>query len=42
VDNLVPRSFDEFTYLGRAATFISLTDEHSIDLGVSNAYAPDT
>jgi hypothetical protein len=40
VDNLVPRRFDEFTYLGRAATFFSLTDEHSIDLGISDAYTP--
>lgn len=41
VDNLVPRGWSEFTYLGRAATFISLTDEHSIDLGISDAYTPN-
>ena len=33
VSNTVPRDLGEFTYLGRAATFISLSDAHSIDLG---------
>ena len=40
VSNEVPRDLGEFTYLGRAATFISLSDAHSIDLGVSYAYTP--
>ena len=40
VDNTVPRGLEEFTYLGRASTFFSLTDAQSIDLGVSDAYTP--
>jgi hypothetical protein len=40
VDNTIPRGLEEFTYLGRAATFFSLNDNNSIDLGVSNAYTP--
>ena len=40
VSNEVPRDLGEFTYLGRVATFISLSDAHSIDLGVSYAYTP--
>ena len=40
VDNTMARGLEEFTYLGRAATFFSLTDAQSIDLGVSNAYTP--
>jgi hypothetical protein len=41
VDNLVPRDWLEFTYLGRAHTFFSLSDAHSLDVGVSNAYTPE-
>jgi hypothetical protein len=40
VSNEVPRDLGEFTYLGRVATFISLSDAHSIDLGASYAYTP--
>jgi hypothetical protein len=40
VSNEVPRDLGQFTYLGRVATFISLSDAHSIDLGVSYAYTP--
>ena len=32
------RDLGQFTYLGRVATFISLSDAHSIDLGASYAY----
>jgi hypothetical protein len=39
-DNAIRRDPDEFTYLARAATSFSLTDEHSIDVGVSNAFTP--
>ena len=38
--NDVPRDLGEFTYLGRVATFISLSEAHSIDLGASYAYTP--
>ena len=34
------RDLGQFTYLGRVATFISLSDAHSIDLGASYAYTP--
>jgi hypothetical protein len=40
-DNLTPREFSEFTYLGRATTFFSLNDANSIDLGVSAAVTPE-
>lgn len=40
VSDTVPRDLGEFTYLGRAATFISLSDAHSVDVGVSYAYTP--
>src|SRR5882672_4191693 len=40
VSNTVPRDLGEFTYLGRAATFISLSDAHSVDIGASFAYTP--
>jgi len=40
VDNLLPRNFSEFTYLGRAATFFNFTDTSSADLGLSYAYTP--
>jgi hypothetical protein len=40
VDNTVSRDFSKFTYLGRAATFINLNDENSLDLGGSYAYTP--
>jgi hypothetical protein len=40
VSNSVPRTLQEFTYLGRAATFFNLGDAHSIDLGATVAYTP--
>ena len=40
VSDTVPRGLGKFTYLGRAATFINVSDEHSIDVGVSYAYTP--
>jgi len=40
VSNTVPRNFSEFTYLGRAATFLPLNDAHSIDLGLSGGFTP--
>jgi len=40
VSDVVPRGIGAFTYLGRAATFFSLSDAHSIDVGVSYAYTP--
>jgi len=40
VDNTVPRDFSKFTYLARPATFFSLNDSNSIDLGASYAYTP--
>ena len=41
VDNTVPRDFSQFTYLGRAATFFSLTDANNLDLGTTLAYTPE-
>ncbi len=41
VDNTVPRDYSQFTYLGRAFTFLSLSDANSIDLGASYAYTPE-
>src|SRR6266446_688365 len=35
VSDVVPRGIGEFTYLGRAATFINLSYEHSLDVGLS-------
>ncbi|MFI5393988.1 MAG: hypothetical protein ACHQ9S_00520 [Candidatus Binatia bacterium] len=40
VDNTVPRDFSKFTYLARPATFFSLNDSNSVDLGASYAYTP--
>jgi hypothetical protein len=41
VDNGVSRDLSQFTYLGRAATFFSLNDANSVDLGGSWAYTPE-
>jgi hypothetical protein len=41
IDNTVPRDFSQFTYLGRAQTFLNLSDANSADLGVSYAYTPE-
>jgi hypothetical protein len=41
VDNKAPRDLSEFTYLGRVATFFSLNDNNSLDLGLSDAYTPE-
>jgi len=40
VSNTVPRNFSEFTYLGRASTYLNLSDANSVDLGVSYAGTP--
>lgn len=40
VSNLVPRDLSQFSYLVRPATFISLNDANSIDLGMTEAYTP--
>ncbi len=40
VDNNVPRALSRFTYLARPATFFSLTDASSVDLGSTLAYTP--
>jgi hypothetical protein len=40
VSNAQPRDLSKFTYLGRAATFINLNDNNSLDLGASYAYTP--
>jgi hypothetical protein len=40
VDNTVARDFSKFTYLARPATFFSLNDSNSVDLGASYAYTP--
>ena len=39
-DNAVPRDLGKLTYLARPATFFSLNDSNSIDLGASYAYTP--
>src|SRR5438132_7691912 len=41
VDHTLARVLAPFTSLGRAATFFSLTDSNSIDLGGSWAYTPE-
>jgi len=41
VSNTTPRDFSQFTYLGRAATFLNLNDANGIDLGTSYAYTPE-
>jgi hypothetical protein len=38
--NDVPRDPGEFTYLGRIATSFNLTDEHTLDVGISDAFTP--
>ncbi|HVN83846.1 MAG TPA: hypothetical protein VMW17_03280 [Candidatus Binatia bacterium] len=39
-DNNTPRDLSKFTYLARPATFFSLNDANSIDLGATYAYTP--
>jgi len=41
VDNGVSRDLSEFTYLVRAATSFSLHDEHTLDVGITDAYTPE-
>lgn len=41
VDNAVSRDYSEFTYLGRAFTFLPINDAHSVDFGLSWAYTPE-
>jgi hypothetical protein len=40
VNNSRPRSWSQFTYLGRINTYFDLTDNQSIELGTSMAYTP--
>ena len=40
VDNSKPRSWSQFTYLGRLNTYVDLTDNHSVELGTTLAYTP--
>jgi hypothetical protein len=40
VDNIVPRSASQMTYLSRLNTYFDITDNHSIELGTSLAYTP--
>lgn len=40
VDNTVPRDLSKFIYLARPATFFSLNDSNSVDLGATYAYTP--
>ncbi|MGE5216916.1 MAG: hypothetical protein ACM3SP_07940 [Chloroflexota bacterium] len=40
VNNSKPRSWSRFTYLGRLNTYFDITDNHSIELGASQAYTP--
>ena len=39
-DNAVTRPMDNFTYLGRLAAYTDLGDDHSLELGVSEAWTP--
>lgn len=38
--NAAARPLDEFTYLGRLATYADLSDDHSLELGVDLAWTP--
>ena len=40
VNNSKPRSWSQFTYLGRLNTYFDLTDNQSVELGTSMAYTP--
>lgn len=39
-DNAVARPMDNFTYLGRLAAYADLGDDHSVELGLSEAWTP--
>jgi hypothetical protein len=39
-DNAIRRDPGEFTYLGRVATSFNLHEEHTLDIGVSDAFTP--
>lgn len=39
-DNPGARALDEFTYLGRLATYADLTDSQSVELGAGSAWSP--
>ena len=39
-DNAVTRPMDNFTYLGRLAAYTDLGDDHSLELGVNEAWTP--
>ena len=38
--NTLSRDYSQFTYLGRAFTFLPINDANSVDLGASYAYTP--
>ena len=40
VSNSKPRSWSQFTYLGRLSSYFDLTDNHSVELGTTMAYTP--
>lgn len=40
VSNSKPRSWSQFTYLGRLNNYFDLTENHSIEVGTSMAYTP--
>ncbi|MET0153773.1 MAG: hypothetical protein ABW298_14340 [Candidatus Binatia bacterium] len=40
VSNAEPRELSQFTYMGRANTYLDLGNAHGVDLGVSDAYTP--
>jgi uncharacterized protein YoxC len=40
VSNSKPRSWSQFTYLGRLNSYFDLTENHSIEVGTSMAYTP--
>ncbi len=39
-DNAVARPMDSFTYLGRLAAYTDVGDDHSVELGLSEAWTP--
>jgi hypothetical protein len=39
-DNAVARPLDNFTYLGRLAAYTDIGDDHSVELGVTEAWTP--
>ena len=41
VNNNIGRNLSEFTYLGRASTYVNLADAHGLDVGGSFAWTPN-